>query len=62
MIARINRNECFLCRFQSKLIFAINLKMGLAMDKDEYKKYDMVALIVGAVIIIYALIMAFVFP
>jgi len=31
------------------------------MDKDEYKKYDMVALIVGAVIIIYALIMAFFF-
>ena len=32
------------------------------MDKDEYKKYDMIALIVGVVIVLYALIMAFVFP
>jgi len=32
------------------------------MDPKEYKKYDMVALIVGVVIVLYALIMAFVFP
>ena len=32
------------------------------MDKEEYKKYDMIALIVGIVIVLYALIMAFVFP
>jgi len=32
------------------------------MDKDEYKKYDMIAIIIGVVIIAYALIMAFVFP
>ncbi len=32
------------------------------MDKDEYKSFDMAAIIVGVVIIAYALIMAFVFP
>jgi len=32
------------------------------MDSKEYKKYDMVALIVGVIIVLYALIMAFVFP
>lgn len=31
------------------------------MEKEEYKKYDMTALIVGAVIVIAALVMAFVF-
>ena len=31
------------------------------MDKDEYKSFDMAALIVGAVIIVAALVMAFVF-
>jgi hypothetical protein len=31
------------------------------MDKDEYKPFDMAALIVGAVIVIAALVMAFVF-
>ena len=31
------------------------------MDKDEYKKFDMTALLVGAVIVIAALVMAFVF-
>jgi len=32
------------------------------MDKDDYKSFDMIALIVGAVIVVYALVMAFVFP
>ncbi len=32
------------------------------MDKDEYKVFDMAALIVGIVIVVYALVMAFVFP
>ena len=32
------------------------------MDKDEYKSFDMIALAVGAVIVVYALVMAFVFP
>jgi len=32
------------------------------MDPQEYKKYDMIALIVGVVIVVYALVMAFVFP
>ena len=31
------------------------------MDPKEYKKYDMIALAVGVVIILYALIMAFFF-
>ncbi len=31
------------------------------MEKDEYKLYDMAALIVGAVIVLAALVMAFVF-
>jgi len=31
------------------------------MEKEEYKAFDMAALIVGAVIIIAALVMAFVF-
>jgi len=31
------------------------------MDKDEYKSYDMTALIVGVVIVVAALVMAFVF-
>jgi hypothetical protein len=31
------------------------------MEKDEYKPYDMAALIVGAVIVLAALVMAFVF-
>jgi len=31
------------------------------MEKDEYKPYDMTALIVGAVIVLAALVMAFVF-
>jgi hypothetical protein len=31
------------------------------MDPDEYKKFDMVALAVGVVIVLYALIMAFFF-
>ncbi len=31
------------------------------MEKDEYKSYDMAALIVGAVIVLAALVMAFVF-
>ena len=31
------------------------------MDPKEYKKYDMVALAVGVVIVLYALIMAFFF-
>ncbi len=31
------------------------------MDPEEYKKFDMIALAVGVVIILYALIMAFVF-
>ena len=33
----------------------------IQVDKDEYKKYDMIALAVGVVIIAYALIMAFFF-
>lgn len=32
------------------------------MDPQEYKKFDTIALIVGIVIVLYALIMAFVFP
>jgi hypothetical protein len=32
------------------------------MDPKEYKKYDMIALAVGVIIVLYALIMAFVFP
>ena len=32
------------------------------MDPNEYKNYDMVALIVGVVIVLYAIVMAFVFP
>ncbi len=32
------------------------------MIPNEYKKYDMIALAVGVVIVLYALIMAFVFP
>ena len=31
------------------------------MDQEEYKKYDMIAIIVGVVIVVYALVMAFVF-
>ena len=31
------------------------------MEKDEYKKYDMTALLVGVVIVVAALVMAFVF-
>ena len=31
------------------------------MNKDEYKAFDMAALIVGVVIVVYALVMAFVF-
>lgn len=31
------------------------------MDKDDYKPFDMTALAIGAVIIIAALVMAFVF-
>jgi|GEM_PF-2052065 len=31
------------------------------MDKEDYKVYDMTALIVGVVIVVAALIMAFVF-
>jgi len=31
------------------------------MDEEEYKKFDMTALIVGAVIVVAALVMAFVF-
>ena len=31
------------------------------MDQEEYKKYDMIALIVGVVIVVYALVMALVF-
>ncbi len=37
------------------------LRENRKMDKDEYKQFDMAALIVGAVIIIAALVMAFVF-
>lgn len=31
------------------------------MEKDEYKPYDMAAIIVGVVIVLAALVMAFVF-
>ncbi len=31
------------------------------MDQEEYKKYDMTAIIVGVVIVLIALVMAFVF-
>ena len=29
-------------------------------EKNDYKKYDMIALVVGVVIVLYAIIMAFV--
>ncbi len=31
-------------------------------EKNDYKKFDTIALIVGVVIILYAIVMAFVFP
>lgn len=46
---------------QTSVYNSFKFRENRKMDKDEYKKFDMAALIVGAVIIIAALVMAFVF-